>query len=119
MKAGRRPKLTESARESSSFPIGEYAPKALAAKPSKKSKTAAASISMKETSSLPENAQTIPATPLSRFSEVIVFGIFFMIIFMSVARYTELLYTEFLFDILRKGILVHEEIHGLVSYEIV
>ena len=42
--AGRRPKLMQSARESSSLPIGEYALRSLAAKPSKKSQTAAASI---------------------------------------------------------------------------
>lgn len=134
--AGSRPKLTESARESSSFPMGEYALSALAANPSKKSNNAAASISRKESSSLPEKAQSIPAIPLIRLSDVIELGIFLIMMFIMLSlsngdgagfhvrhhphHYSciRLFYIEFLLDVLRNGVLVDKEVHGLVFHEV-
>lgn len=78
---GSSPKLTTSERESSSLPTSEYAFNNLAAKPSQKSQTAAASIMTKESSSLPSKANTIPTAPQRKFPQVIVFGIFLTIVF--------------------------------------
>jgi valyl-tRNA synthetase len=78
--AGRTPKETRSHSESSSLPMSEYASRARAAKPSKKSKTAAASISTNAMSQRPRKAKTTPMIPHTRFIEVIVSGMIFRII---------------------------------------
>ena len=73
--AGSTPKLTISARESSSFPISEYAFRSLAANPSQKSNPAAANMSGKAMSIRPCKVKITPRVPEIRFIEVIVFGI--------------------------------------------
>ena len=79
MRAGATPKLTTSARESSSFPMSEYEFSNLAEKPSKKSKIMAATINHEAVKRLPFAAKTIAINPDARLSDVIKFGIcFFM-----------------------------------------
>jgi hypothetical protein len=74
IEAGATPKLTTSAKESSSFPIAEYAFSQRAAKPSKKSKTEATRMKYAAISNLSLNAQTIDKQPQNRFRHVIVLG---------------------------------------------
>ena len=76
---GSTPKLTISARESSSLPRPELALSILAANPSKKSKTAAASIRMKAGAGDPFNVRITPRIPHRRFMEVIASGMYFRI----------------------------------------
>jgi len=78
---GATPNETTSARESSCFPISEYAFKSFAAKPSRKSKTAAAQIKMAAKTKCPSMAKIVATEPETRFSEVIKFGIFLIIVF--------------------------------------
>ena len=75
IRAGRTPKLTTSLSESSSFPMSEYASSARAARPSRKSKTAAASIMQKAMSGRSLKVNITPMTPQRRFMEVMLFGI--------------------------------------------
>ena len=74
IKDGRTPKLTRSARESSSPPMGECASRSRAARPSQKSKAAARSISGRAHSRRPSKVKITPMTPERRFMEVIVLG---------------------------------------------
>ena len=72
-----KPKLTTSARESNSLPLGEMTPSNLAANPSQKSKIIAASMAAKARSLFLKNS-TMPITPQRRFSEVMALGICFL-----------------------------------------
>ena len=74
---GATPKLTISARESRSFPIGEYAFSDLAARPSKKSKNAASNTKIRGATGLDE--QITAKQPQSRLQQVKVFGMCFLI----------------------------------------
>mgnify|MGYP001093111979 CR=1 FL=1 len=76
--AGATPKLTMSARLSSSFPISEYAFSILAEKPSRKSKIIAASISQDAVERSPFEARITAIKPEIRFNEVMKFGICLM-----------------------------------------
>lgn len=78
MNAGATPKLTTSARLSSSFPISEYAFNNLAEKPSKKSKTIAARINHDAVCRSPLAAKIIEVNPAARLREVIKFGMCFI-----------------------------------------
>ena len=73
--AGATPKLTTSARESSSFPISEYAFSSLAVNPSRKSKIMAASINQEAFARSPLNAKMTEMNPAARFSDVMKLGI--------------------------------------------
>ena len=75
MAPGARPKDTTSANESSCLPISEYAFNSRAAKPSKKSKTAARHIKIAAHTKCPSIAKITASEPENRFSEVIKFGI--------------------------------------------
>lgn len=75
MNAGATPKLTTSARESSSFPISEYDFSNLAENPSKKSKIMAATINHEAVKRLPFAAKIIAINPDTRLSDVMRFGI--------------------------------------------
>ena len=68
-----------SANESSSFPIPEEALRSLAAKPSKKSKTAPRIMQKNPRSGLPFKVKITPTTPQRRFMEVIESGMCFLI----------------------------------------
>lgn len=68
-----------SARLSSSFPISEYALSNLADKPSMKSNIIAASINQEAVRRSPFAAKTIAINPDARFSDVIKFGICFIL----------------------------------------
>ncbi len=74
IEAGATPKLTASANESNSLPILEYALSQRAAKPSKKSKTAAAKIKYAAMANCPLKETTIDKQPQNRFIQVIPFG---------------------------------------------
>jgi len=76
---GATPKLTTSARESSSFPIAEYALSSLAEKPSRKSKIIAARISQEAVTRSPFIIKIIETKPETRLSEVIKLGICFIL----------------------------------------
>jgi hypothetical protein len=76
---GATPKLTMSARLSSSFPIAEYALSNLADKPSRKSNIIAASISHEAVTRFPLAAKIIAINPDARLSDVIKFGKCFML----------------------------------------
>ena len=79
--AGAAPKLTASARESSSFPISEYAFSNLAEKPSRKSKIIAARISHEAVIRSLFIVNIIAIKPEARFREVMKFGICFIRVF--------------------------------------
>ena len=72
---GATPKLTMSANESNCLPISELALRALAAKPSKKSRIAAKAIYMPAWVSSPFSAAIIDKQPKKRFKEVKALGI--------------------------------------------
>lgn len=74
IKAGNTPKVTISAKESKSFPIGELAFNNLAANPSRKSNKQAKKIKYDALTRFPLVASSIPRTPHKRFRQVIVFG---------------------------------------------
>jgi hypothetical protein len=76
---GATPKLTTSARLSSSLPITEYAFSNLAENPSRKSKIIAASISHDAVTVSPVAAKMTAANPDVRLSEVIKLGIYLII----------------------------------------
>jgi hypothetical protein len=76
--AGAAPKLTASARESSSFPISEYAFSNLAEKPSRKSKIIAARMSHEAVTISPLTAKSIEINPAARFRQVMRFGMCFI-----------------------------------------
>jgi hypothetical protein len=77
--AGATPKLTTSARLSSSLPISEYAFSNLAEKPSRKSNIIAATISHEAVTLSPLAAKIIAINPADRLREVIKLGICFII----------------------------------------
>lgn len=79
IKAGATPKLTTSARLSSSLPISEYALSNLAENPSRKSNIIAARINHEAVIISPFPAKIIAINPDTRFSEVIKFGIYFIL----------------------------------------
>ena len=74
---GATPKLTRSARLSSSLPNSEYAFKALAANPSRKSKTMAARINQEAVIKSPFRMKIIERNPEARLREVIRLGMCF------------------------------------------
>ena len=76
--AGASPKLVRSAKESSSLPIAEYAFRSLAANPSQKSKTAAASMSIMAVLYSCWKAANTETVPHSRFRHVIALGMCFI-----------------------------------------
>lgn len=78
MKPGATPKLTTSARLSSSLPIAEYAFSRRAENPSRKSKIIAARISHEDVTMSPLAAKIIATKPETRLSDVIRFGICFI-----------------------------------------
>jgi len=73
--AGATPKLTTSARESSSLPISEYAFRSLAESPSRKSKIIATSMSQEAFTISPLRVKTMDMNPAVRLSDVMKFGI--------------------------------------------
>ncbi len=77
--AGATPKLTTSARESSSLPIAEYAFSNLAVNPSRKSNTIAASISHEAVIRLPFNTKIMEINPDIRLRDVIRLGRYFIL----------------------------------------
>src|SRR5690242_675818 len=70
---GRTPKVTMSASESSSFPIGELTLSILAANPSRKSNTHAAATNQNVYRGV-SNTIAIPRTPHNRLQHVSAFG---------------------------------------------
>ena len=77
--AGATPKLTISARLSSSFPNSEYALSNLADKPSRKSNIIAANIRHEAVTRFPFAAKIIAINPDARLSDVMKFGKCFML----------------------------------------
>ena len=77
--AGAIPKLTASARESSSFPMSEYAFRRRAEKPSNQSKIIAAMISHDAVTTSPLTAKTSDMKPAARLRHVMKFGICFIL----------------------------------------
>ena len=77
--AGATPKLTTSARLSSSLPRSEYDFSNRATKPSKKSKIMAATISHEATIISPRAAKMTAMKPETRLRDVMKFGICFII----------------------------------------
>jgi hypothetical protein len=77
--AGATPKLTTSARLSSSLPISEYALSNLADKPSRKSKIIAKNISHDAVIRFPLAAKIIAMNPEARLRDVIKFGTCFIL----------------------------------------
>ena len=76
---GKNPKLTISAKESRSFPIGDFTFNKRATIPSKKSKIPEKITKYAAVSKLPLNAKTIPIQPEKRFAQVIALGRCFFI----------------------------------------
>ena len=75
MALGATPKVTTSARESSSFPMGEDTPKARADIPSKKSNTAPSTIISTAQWYWPWNAAPVAIHPQMRLQQVMELGI--------------------------------------------
>lgn len=73
---GTTPKVTMSAKESKSFPIGELTPSKRAAKPSKKSSTAAIPTKATAHPKLPSNTCTMAKQPHNKLPQVIKLGMF-------------------------------------------
>jgi hypothetical protein len=96
---GATPKLTTSARLSSSFPIAEYDFSNLAEKPSRKSKIIAARISHEAVIIFPLAAKIIAINPAVRLSEVIKFGICFVMIIFIVSQVGSKIKINFVFMI--------------------
>lgn len=82
---GRTPKVTTSASESNSFPIGEVTLRILAANPSKKSKIQAININREAFCRLVWKTSVIPKQPQSKLQQVKKLGMCFLmfIIFLS------------------------------------
>ena len=83
MVAGATPKVTSSASESSSLPIGDETCSKRALMPSKKSKTAPMIIHNSAISGFPPKANDVAMQPEMRLQQVIVFGICFLILIFS------------------------------------
>ena len=77
--AGAPPKEKTSANESKSTPIFDFTFRNLAAKPSKKSNTAATKIRYEATSKFPLNAITIEIQPVNKLQQVRRLGMCFFI----------------------------------------
>ena len=79
MNDGATPNETTSDNESSSPPIGDFASRVRAAKPSKKSKTAAPKIIAEAHKTWSWHKKSIDTQPLNRLQHVMVFGMCFLI----------------------------------------
>lgn len=80
MVAGATPKVTSSASESSSLPIGDETCSRRALMPSKKSNTAPMIIHNNAIFGFPPKANDVAMQPETRLQQVIVFGICFLIL---------------------------------------